>query len=68
MFAEADGGRPPEVVLLDQERAIVGSTNSYIYAGRVKTDRPADHYTVRALPYHPDAVLPAELPLITWQH
>ena len=53
--------------MLHQEHAIPGSTNGYIYAGAVDTSRPAEDYTVRVVPYHADAFLPAELPLIAWQ-
>ncbi len=67
LFADAKGELLPEVILLHQERAIPGSSNGYIYAGVVETSRPADDYTVRAVPHHLDAVLPAELPLIAWQ-
>ncbi len=67
LFADAKGELVPEVILLHQEQAIPGSSNGYIYAGVVETSRPADDYTVRAVPYHPDAILPAELPLIAWQ-
>ena len=67
LFADAKGEFVPEVILLHQEQAIPGSSNGYIYAGVVETSRPADDYTVRAVPYHPDAVLPTELPLIAWQ-
>ena len=67
LFADAKGELLPEVILLFQEQAIPGSSNGYVYAGVVETSRPADDYTVRAVAYHPDAVLPTELPLITWQ-
>ena len=67
LFAEARGASPPEAVLLHQEEAIPGSVNGYIYAGVVGTSRPPLDYTARAVPYHPDAILPAELPLIAWQ-
>ena len=67
LFADGKGKLLPEVILLHKEQAIPGSSNGYIYAGIVETSRPADDYTVRAVPHHPDAILPAELPLIAWQ-
>jgi len=67
LFADAKGERPSEVIFLHQERTIAGSSNGYIYAGAVETSRPGNDYTVRAVPYHPHAILPLELPLITWQ-
>jgi hypothetical protein len=44
----------------------IDGNSTYFYARRVPTSRPAAHYTVRALPWHPDAA-PAELPVIFWQ-
>ena len=67
LFANAEGGYSSEVILLHQEQRIPGSSNGYIYAGAVQTSRPADNYTVRAVPCHADAILPTELPLIAWQ-
>jgi glycogen phosphorylase len=67
LFADTNKLHPPEVIVLHQEQAIPGSNNGCIYAGAVETSRPANDYTVRVVPYHPDAILPAELPLITWQ-
>jgi starch phosphorylase len=67
LFADARDELPSEVVILHQEDAIPGSSNGYIYAGVVESSRAADDYTVRVVPFHPDAVLPVELPLIAWQ-
>jgi len=68
LFADATPEFAPEAILLHQEHAIPGSTNGYIYAGAVTSSRPLEDFTVRVVPYHPDALLPAELPLIAWQH
>ena len=67
LFADAVGENSSEVILLHREQTIPGSTNGYIYAGSIETARPADDYTVRAVPYHAQAILPTELPLIAWQ-
>ena len=68
LFADATAEFAPEVIMLHQEHAIPGSTNGYIYAGAVTSSRPLEDFTVRVVPYHPNAFLPAELPLIAWQH
>ena len=34
----------------------------------VTTSRPASDFTPRVVPYHPQARIPGELPLILWQH
>ena len=56
-----------EVVILHQEYAIPGTVNGYIYAGEVAARRPIEDYTVRVVPFHADAHIPTELPLISWQ-
>ncbi len=43
------------------------SPHSNIYAGSAPADRPAEEYTVRIIPHHVGAAVPAELPLILWQ-
>ena len=68
LFADAEGDLSSEVLVLHQEHAIPGSTNGYIYAGALSGSRPVEDFTVRVVPYHPNALLPAELPLIAWQH
>ncbi|MDE2183259.1 MAG: alpha-glucan family phosphorylase [Alphaproteobacteria bacterium] len=68
MFADQTAEYPPEVIMLHQEHAIAGATNGYIFAGAVTSSRPLEDYTVRVVPYHANALLPAELPLIAWQH
>ncbi|MBU6442293.1 MAG: alpha-glucan family phosphorylase [Alphaproteobacteria bacterium] len=67
LFADARDGDPAQIVTLHREREIPGSANGFIYAGEVKTTRPAADYTVRAVPDHQGAFLPSELPLIVWQ-
>lgn len=67
MFADQTAEHAPEVIMLHQEHPIAGSTNGYIFAGAVVSPRPLEDYTVRVVPYHPQAYLPAELPLIAWQ-
>ncbi len=67
LFAEEEEEYPAETVSLRMEQAIPGSLNGYIFAGAVTAKRPAQDYTPRIVPYHPDAQLPGELPLILWQ-
>ena len=55
--------REPMVVAAE----IPGSVRGYIYQGRVPGERPLADYTPRVTPYHPDALVPIENPLILWQ-
>jgi glycogen phosphorylase len=67
MFADQTVEHAAEIAMLHKEHPIAGSTNGYIFAGAIPATRPLSDYTVRVVPYHPDAFLPAELPLIAWQ-
>jgi starch phosphorylase len=44
------------------------SDASLVYTGSAPADRPARDYTVRIVPRHPGAAVPAELSLILWQN
>ena len=67
LFADATGDMPAEAIALHKEQAIPGAMNGYVYGGAMPASRAVEDYTVRIVPYHPDAQLPAELPLIAWQ-
>jgi starch phosphorylase len=67
LFADELPNKPAEVVVLHQEQAIPGTVNGHIYGGEVLAGRPAEDYTVRVVPYHPDVSVPSELTLISWQ-
>ena len=43
-----------------------GAPGHHQYEATVATARPAEHYTPRIRPYHPDAILPLENALILW--
>ena len=67
LYADPSGDGPAEVVALARGDAIAGAVNGYTYAGHVVTGRAAADYTARIVPDHPEARLPAELPLIRWR-
>lgn len=67
LFADELDGKPAEVVILHQEQAIPGAMNGHIYSGEVPVTRPAEDYTVRVVPYHPEVSIPSEFGLISWQ-
>ena len=49
------------------DRAIANSAGTYNYLGAVSADRPADHYTPRAIPRRSGISIPLETALIAWQ-
>ncbi len=66
LYAEdLDGGEPTRVPMNVTE-PIPGAVNGWIYQGSLVKNRPADHYTPRVVPHHPDALVPLEAPEIWW--
>ena len=60
-------GEAAEVVVMERGAPILGSLNAYVYAGATSANRAADDFTVRIVPAHEGALIPAELALIFWQ-
>jgi starch phosphorylase len=67
LFADESQCSAAEVVALHQEQSIPGSAQGYIYAGEVADSRPMEDYTLRIVPNHDGALVPAEISLIAWQ-
>jgi len=61
---QADG--EPERIAMERQAPLAGAAGGYLYHARVDTQRPADHYTPRIVPYHPAARPPLEMPAILW--
>ncbi len=59
-------GAAPVVQLMQRAEAIPGASSAYVYRARIASERPADHFTPRVVPYHAQARVPAELGLIRW--
>ncbi len=65
LYAEsADSNKPVD---MDRTDPLPGARNAFVYRARVDAGRPADHYTPRVMPYHPEARVPIECNLIAWQ-
>ena len=64
LYAEPCEGGPASRV----ELCCTAPNATALYAGSVPDDRPARDYTVRIVPRHPGAAVPAELSLILWQN
>jgi len=62
LYAEPRDSEPPFVGELSSIRSNAGT-----YTGSAPASRPAHEYTVRIIPSHTGAAVPAELPLILWQ-
>jgi starch phosphorylase len=67
LYADGEGAEPPLVVRMEAVDIVHAAPRTAIYGATVTTSRPAAHFTPRVVPYHPEAQLPMELPLIAWQ-
>lgn len=67
IYAEEVLAHPAVHVGMTRGRELSGATNGHLYEAIVPTERPRADFTVRVVPRHPEAFVPAELPLILWQ-
>jgi starch phosphorylase len=55
------------LVVMEQGEGLPDANNGYVYRCAVASSRPRGHFTPRIVPYHADALVPAEIPLVLWQ-
>ena len=55
-------------LVMRRQATIPGAVNVFLFTVDCASTRPADHFTPRVLPFHPDACMPLETPLIFWRH
>ena len=67
LYAEAFGEQPATCVTIERAGPIYGAVNGFLYRGSVPAGRPAEHYTARIVPFHPEAFLPTETVHIMWR-
>jgi starch phosphorylase len=68
LYAEpAASGDGPERVAMAQTRPLPGAVQGFLYAATVATERPAEHFTPRIVPFHEEAAVPLEAPWVLWQ-
>ena len=65
LYADPGGGEPGGGHPMALARDADGGGRRYV--AEVATARPAGDFTPRIVAFHPDARLPAELPLVVWQ-
>jgi glycogen phosphorylase len=66
LFAEALHGDKPLVVEMHRDHPLPGAANGFVFTALVPADRSADHFTPRIVPWHADAMVPAEEREIHW--
>jgi starch phosphorylase len=67
LYAEPEDGGAPLVFAMDSMEPVLPEADAFLCRVSVKTRRPASHFTMRVVPYHPEANVPIESSLITWQ-
>jgi starch phosphorylase len=60
------GDGSPERIVMERKVALAGSVNGYIFGASLPANRPAEDYTTRIVPYHPEAFIPMEEAHILW--
>ncbi len=68
LYAEAQSSAEgPERIAMKLGEPLLGALEAYHYEAWVEAHRSIEHYTVRILPFHPQARLPLELGLVHWE-
>jgi starch phosphorylase len=61
-----DGDRPTRIAM-QQVRTIPGAVHGYLFRAEGPSTRPANHFTPRIVPFHPEAIVPLEESLVLWK-
>jgi starch phosphorylase len=66
LYAEGQSGNAPERHPMNRGDRLVGAVNGFMYTARIPMSRPAADYTPRLVPFHKNASVPLDAPLILW--
>lgn len=66
LYADPINDLPPVCKPMAFEGTVAEQAGRFRYAITLQTDRPAEHFTPRVVPFHPSAHVPLEFPLIRW--
>jgi glycogen phosphorylase len=67
LYADSLPGGAPIVIPMQRKHAIPGAVNGFVFTAQACADRPADHYTPRIVPWHPEVRVPSEEWRIFWR-
>jgi starch phosphorylase len=67
LYAEPEGPGDPVRIVMQHRATLPGTSGVHRYVAAAPGERPIDDYTVRVMPYHPEARVPLEAPEILWQ-
>lgn len=66
LYADGIDGAEPVRVRMERGEAAMGAVNGWTYQATIDNQRPANDYTPRVIPYHPEASVPLEAAQILW--
>ena len=66
LYADATNNNIPECIHMQRDEALAGAINGFVFRAHFPSDRPANDYTPRIVPCHPDAQIPLEANQILW--
>jgi starch phosphorylase len=66
LYADATATEDAFTCDMPRVHAVADSASVSLYRVSVETTRPSADYTPRVVPFHPDARIPLEMPLIAW--
>jgi starch phosphorylase len=67
LYADGLDGSGPVRQEMERVDRLSGLSNGYAYRARVSAERPASHYTVRAIPSRAGVAIPLECRRVLWQ-
>ncbi|MCF6291603.1 MAG: alpha-glucan family phosphorylase [Desulfobacterales bacterium] len=67
LYADSQGEDGAEIYPMTKVKPLTGAVHGYMYTHTVRGQRPATDYTVRVVPFHPDAKVPLEANQILWE-
>ncbi len=66
-YAEPKNADHPPQFVMTRKGSIPGAVNGHLFVGKIPITRSSDDYTLRMVPFHPEASFPMESPFILWQ-
>ncbi len=66
LYAEPTAEEPRSLFHMQSIGPVPGAVNGVLFQARIRTRRPAAHFTARLVPHHPHALVPQESNRIHW--
>jgi glycogen phosphorylase len=67
LYADPLKDGQPTRIIMDRKGDLSGAFNGFLFRAEAPATRPAEHYTARIVPFHPEALIPIEDGHILWR-